>query len=145
MDDLKKLIAIEDLKAMKARYLRYVDGKEWDKFESLFVPDATFDAPELGGELVRGTRKWRKFTEDFLANAVSIHHVYAPEITITSDTTANGIWIMDDTLLWENGESPTGFKQIRGWGHYYETYVKMNGAWLMASWKLTRVKLDRTK
>jgi hypothetical protein len=145
MEYLEKLVAIEDLKAMKAQYLRYIDGKEWDKFEALFIPEASFDAPELGGQTVVGIKKWRKFTEDFLAEAVSIHHVYAPEITITSPTSAHGIWIMDDTLIWEKGESPNGFREIRGWGSYYETYVKISGVWLMSSWKLKRVKLERTK
>jgi hypothetical protein len=145
MDALQKLVAIEDLKARKAQCLRYIDGKEWDKYEALFVPDASFDAPELGGQLVVGAKKWRKFTEDFLVGAVSIHHAYTPEIKIESPTSARGIWIMDDTLVWEKGESPTGFREIRGWGHYHETYVKISGEWLISTWKLTRLRLERTQ
>ena len=40
MDALFRLTAIEDIKALKARYCRYVDTKDWVAFRSLFTDDA---------------------------------------------------------------------------------------------------------
>ena len=45
MSILERLVALEDIKFLKARYCRFVDLKLWDDFEQLFLLDATFEAP----------------------------------------------------------------------------------------------------
>jgi hypothetical protein len=145
MDDLQRLVAIEDIKQVKARYLRCVDGKQWDEFETLFTPDAEFIGHDVGDFRVQGTHAFREYSEKFLAEAVSIHHVHAPEITFVDDKLANVIWIMTDMLRWEKGDPIDGYKRIDGWGHYHETFVKTPKGWKISSWELTRVRLDRAK
>ena len=69
----------------------------------------------------------------------TVHHGHMPEIEITSPTTATGIWSMEDMLRWPEG-SP--IKAMHGYGHYLETYEKVDGAWLIATLELTRLRRD---
>jgi hypothetical protein len=43
---VERLVAIEDIKQLKARYFRLMDQKNWDGFEKLFTPDVVFDLRE---------------------------------------------------------------------------------------------------
>jgi hypothetical protein len=69
-----------------------------------------------------------------LAEVLSVHHGHMPEIKLTSDTTATGIWAMEDHL-----EFPGGIV-LNGAGHYHEEYVKQDGVWKIRSLNLTRLK-----
>jgi hypothetical protein len=51
MTDLERLIAIEDLRYLKARYARYADSKDWDALAGLFTPEATFTPHGVDGEV----------------------------------------------------------------------------------------------
>jgi hypothetical protein len=145
MDNLERLVAIEDIKNLKARYLRCADGKQWDEFETLFTPDAEFIGHDVGDFRVKGTHEFRQYSEKFLVDCLSVHHVLAPEITFIDDKTAKVVWVMTDMLRWEKGDPIDGYKKIDGWGHYHETCIKTRDGWRMSSWELTRVKLERSK
>jgi hypothetical protein len=64
-----------------------------------------------------------------------------PEIELTSATTARGVWAMED-LIWWPEESRR--KTLHGFGHYHETYEKIDGHWLIKTLRLTRLKVDQT-
>jgi hypothetical protein len=64
-----------------------------------------------------------------------VHHCHTPELTLTSPTTATGIWAMEDLLFFGDGT------QLHGAGHYHETYAKRNGRWQITSLHLTRTLL----
>jgi hypothetical protein len=147
MDILEKLQAIEEIKALKARYFRFCDGKEWDNFEKLFVPDLVCESVDDNPTpiIIKGAQAFLDATKSFLGPSVSIHHGHTPEIDVLSPTEAKGIWVMQDILTWIDGDPLNGFKKIIGWGHYHETYRKVADGWRIATWKLTRVHLDRTK
>jgi len=144
MDISEKLLAIEEIKLLKARYFRYCDGKEWGKFEQLFVPNLVCEAEDNGSILIHGAREFAEASRKFLGSSVSIHHGHTPEIEILGPATARGIWVMQDILTWENGDPINGFKRIMGWGHYHENYSKVSDGWRIATWKLTRVRLERS-
>jgi hypothetical protein len=59
-----------------------------------------------------------------------------PEIELTSATTAKGIWAMQDLLRWPDG------RELSGYGHYHETYQRVDGAWRIKTLKLTRLRMD---
>jgi hypothetical protein len=61
-----------------------------------------------------------------------------PEIELTSPTTANGIWAMEDMLRWPDG------RELHGYGHYTETYAKIGNHWRIRTLVLTRLRLDMT-
>jgi len=74
-----------------------------------------------------------------LGGVVTVHHGHMPEITITTETTATGIWSMEDKLIWRDGS------RLHGYGHYHETYRKeADGEWRIATLDLTRLRLDHT-
>ena len=57
MDEVERLIAIEEIKHLKARYFRCMDTKDWDGLAGVFAPDAVMDmSGETGGDdgVVRG-------------------------------------------------------------------------------------------
>ena len=64
-----------------------------------------------------------------------------PEIEITSPTTAKGIWAMEDVLRWPEGAP---MKTLQGYGHYHETYERVDGRWLIKSLRLSRLRVDVT-
>ena len=69
----------------------------------------------------------------------TVHHGHAPEIELTSDDTARGIWAMEDKLWWTNGDHE---EHLHGYGHYHEEYRKVDGRWLISYRKLTRLRED---
>ena len=78
------------------------------------------------------------FLQQTLANSVTVHQGHMPEIELTSPTTATGIWALNDLIIWPDGS------RLQGYGHYHETYEKVDGAWRIKSSKLTRLHMDIT-
>ena len=142
MTDIERLIAIEEIKQLKARYYRYMDTKQWPGWEDVFTADAVMDVSQeqVPGEgIIRGRAQIIPFVSKVLEGAVTVHHGHMPEIEVTSDTTARGIWSMEDKLQWPDGKTT-----LHGYGHYHETYEKLGGKWLIKTLKLTRLRIDRT-
>jgi hypothetical protein len=53
-----------------------------------------------------------------------MHQGHHPEIELTSDTTAKGIWSLQDYVIDRKGNT-----HLRGASFYYDEYVKVNGEW----------------
>ena len=49
MQTPERLLAVEQIRQLKARYFRLLDTKRWDEFEALFSADAVFDMREAAG------------------------------------------------------------------------------------------------
>jgi len=142
VDDLKKLLALEEIRALKARYFRCIDYKDWDELGSLFVADAVVDiSDDKPGCIITGRDAFIERVSQSLRDCVSVHHGHCPEITFTSDTAAEGIWAMEDILQWsEEADSPV--RSLRGYGHYFETYDCIDGRWHFRSLRLKRLRTD---
>jgi hypothetical protein len=146
VDALARLEAIEELKQLKARYFRCMDTKDWDGFAAVFAPDALMD---MSGEMRDGTTEGDGITRgdraiaDFVRGAVdhvqTVHHGHTPELVIESDDTASGVWAMEDKLRWPPGQPVS---TLHGYGHYHETYRKVDGVWRIQSTRLTRLRID---
>lgn len=144
MNNNDKLVAIEEIRQLKARYFRGVDSKDWELYRSVFadnvhmdisddMPDGIFDDVDRAVEAAR----------QGLAGCQSVHHGHCPEIEITSETTAKGIWAMEDMLFWAVDSEFPG-QRLHGMGHYFETYEKIDGRWTINSMKLKRLKVILT-
>jgi hypothetical protein len=146
MDPTDKLLAIEEIKQLKARYFRFVDSKQYDKMEMLFTPDVKVDHTQDHPSAKHDNRKdWIAMISGGMNMTVSVHHGHTPEIEITGPTTAKGIWPMQDWIWWPEGQtSPLGDRHIVGWGAYHETYEKTADGWRISSVTLKRVKIERT-
>lgn len=153
MDQLSRLIAIEDIKQLKARYFRAVDTKDRALLRSVFVDDAMADyrgsatdprtginaIPDNTETVVRGVDA---ITDGIIAAVtplVTVHHGHIAEIEIRSDTEASAIFPMVDRLLMPE-DAP--IVSMDGWGHYHETYRKEGGEWKIATLRLSRLRVD---
>jgi ketosteroid isomerase-like protein len=130
---------IEAIKALKARYFRLMDTKDWEGLAGVFTEDVVIDVSEEGSEIVHGVAAYMPFLRDAIGEVRTVHHGHMPEITLTSPTTATGIWAMEDKLWWPEGGP---IKHLHGYGHYHETYEKADGVWRIKTLKLTRLRRD---
>ena len=129
---------IEAIKQLKARYFRTIDTKDWRGLREVLADDVVMDTTDAGGDLMIGADGFLAFLTVALGDVVTVHHGHTPEIELTSATTATGVWAMEDMLWWEGGAT------LHGYGHYHETYEKVEGAWRLKTQKLTRLRTDVT-
>jgi hypothetical protein len=143
MTNIEKLLALEELRLMKARYFRLLDSKRWSEWSELFEEDIVADFQDEQPDLVyRGRNAFVSAVQISLGPALTLHHGHTPELEILSENTAKGIWAMQDWLYWpESGNTLglIGMRSLLGWGHYHETYVKRSDSWRIATLKLTRM------
>ena len=130
------LVDIETIKQLKARYCRYLDTKDWAAWRTIFADDFLSDTSQAGGKVIEGADEFVAFTRKSLRNQATAHQVHAPEIELTSATTARGIWALEDVVRFGPGVN------LRGYGHYHETYEKVDGQWRIKSSTLTRLRED---
>jgi hypothetical protein len=137
---IRVLEDIEAIKQLKAKYFRYIDKKLWDDMEELWTEDATADYG-MGIDLLEGREAIVKFLKKNLGldSMISVHQGHNPEIQITSDTTARGIWVLNDRLIVQT------ISTLNGWGYYDDEYMKENGEWKIKSTKITRILEEWTQ
>lgn len=129
---------IEAITQLKARYCRLLDAKDWMAWRDLFADDFVSDTSAAGGQEIVGADAFIAFVRRTLGapRRKTVHQVHAPEIELTSETTARGIWALEDFVRFAPG------LDMRGYGHYHETYQKEDGQWRIKSSKLTRLRED---
>lgn len=127
---------IEAIKTLKARYFRLMDTKDWDGLAAVFAPDVTIDMTAEGGGVTHSVAEYLPYLRQNIEDVTTVHHGHMPEITLTSATTASGIWAMEDELWWPEG-GPIG--HLHGYGHYHETYAKGPHGWRISAMTLTRL------
>ena len=141
MDRLERLDAIEEIRLLKARYFRFMDTKQFNLLPALFAPDLQVLTPK-GDVYLQGGEKFAESLRHSLENSVSVHQGFMSEIEIIDAQNATGVWAMQDVIEWETKHPVQGWKSITGYGHYHETYRKIDGAWRIATLTLTRLRLD---
>lgn len=144
MDALHRLLAIEDIRAVKARYCRLLDSKEWEAFAALFTSDAVMDvSQDTGNPPISGIAAILAQVRHAVDHAASSHQVHTPEIELEGPDLAHGVWAMQDRVVWPAGLSPIpGVASITGYGQYHETYRRESGVWKIAALRLSRFHVD---
>jgi hypothetical protein len=143
---------VEEIKFLKARYFRFLDAKDYDGLDTIFTDDAVIDVrgsttatgdtrPMVGGldDGVMTGLALKQFFRTGIADLVTVHHGHMPEITLLSETTANGIWAMEDRIWFKPG-SPS--RMMHGWGHYHDSYVRIDRAWRISAMRISRIKTE---
>jgi hypothetical protein len=138
----EQLAEIEAIKQLKARYFRLMDTKDWEGFARVFATDVEVDVSEdasVEGKGLSGREAVVGFIRRAVGEARTIHHGHMPEIELLARDRARGVWAMFD---WVEFSTPKGARGIRGYGHYHETYEKREGAWVITTLRLTRLRVD---
>jgi hypothetical protein len=122
-----ELVEIERIKALKYRYLRFLDLKEWDDLARCFTEDAT--ASYGGGEYAFDGRDGiMEFLRGALGSTsvLTSHKCHHPEIELTGTTSATGVWALEDVVI-----HPDQAFTLRGAAYYSDEYERHDGGWLI--------------
>lgn len=128
---IRLLEDLEAIKRLKYRYFRCIDKALWDEIGDCFAEDGVADYGEYG--VIEGRVAIAKFFKEGIGPAYSmcVHQGHNPEIDMTSDTTATGIWELDNFMV---TTEPIVGLWIAAW--YEDEYVKEKG-----EWKIKRTKV----
>lgn len=135
-DQIQRLSDIHEITQLKARYCRYVDTKDWAAWGDLLVDDYYFDSD---GGVYQGRDEVVAFVSAALGNAMTVHHVHTPEITITGPDTASAIWPMYDYVIIPGDGSEF---VLHGYGYYDEDYVRTAEGWRIQRCTEKRLRVD---
>ncbi|MGM5068695.1 nuclear transport factor 2 family protein [Rhodococcus qingshengii] len=164
LDDVASIL---EIKQLKAQYCYCVDHKDWARWACLFTTDGLLDergsaiardpitnerVPVAGFSFeffeerdvfdwpLRGREAIQSFGETIAANNRTIHHIFEPEIELTSANTAKAKWPMEDYVWYPEG-SPIRYSH--GMGYYHETYERIeSGKWLFKTINFSRSWMD---
>jgi hypothetical protein len=131
----------EEIAELKARYFRLLDTKQWDALRDVFTDDMCFYRNEETEPSARSGDEFVASLRALLPTAVTVHQGHMPEITITGERSATGIWAMFDFV-----DDPSRNRAIHGYGHYHERYEKGDdGRWRIQELRLVRIRVDRVE
>ena len=116
MDDL------EQVKALKYRYLRALDTKDWDVFATTLTEDVTGD---YGEKLSFGDRDELVgyMRSSVGPGVITEHRVDHPEIVVAGDS-ATGRWYLQDRVI-----VPEFSFMMIGAAFYADTYRRTDDGW----------------
>lgn len=122
------LIALEEIRALKFRYLRCIDLKLWDELGDTFTDDAVanYGTHAVGEPLhLAGREQIVDFMRSSLGpNIITVHFASHPEIEIDGDR-ATGSWCFEDTVIVTDARIV-----IRGSAYYQDRYERgSDGRW----------------
>jgi hypothetical protein len=147
LSSVERLLAIEEIRLLKARYFRFLDTKDESSLASVFAPDATLDMSEGSGgavdpsAVIHGAQQIARFILSAVKGATTVHHGSMPEISVQTGDRATAVWAMHDLLQWKE-QSSMPFQRLVGYGHYHDGYRRIGGRWLIETSKLTRLKVE---
>ncbi|SNS70709.1 SnoaL-like domain-containing protein [Sphingomonas laterariae] len=132
---LQQLSDFEDIRTLKHRYFRAIDTADMALLTDMFTDDI---AVEYRGGGYKVKLEGRENMLVFLANSfnsdcAAMHQGHQPEITLTGDDTAEGIWYLEDIFV--NVAHRT---RTHGTAIYRDQYRRVDG-----KWKLARTEYDR--
>ena len=143
MNPLDRLVAIEEIKCLRARWSKLVDELRWQELSSVLAADAELDlsaTASLAGAAipsVRGAQAICDFLEARLGpQSRQVHIVTMPEIHLDSETEAHGSWRQESFIHTLAGKGKVGI----GYGTIEDTYRKIDGRWLFQT---MQVRVDQ--
>lgn len=149
---IARLEAVEEIKALKHRYLRACDAKDPAGFRACFVASgASIDFGPLGAfddaDGIAGVFERIALRRVGGRNAIlDMHHAMHPDITVHDGRSASGRW----TLKFRQVNLLDGTETVST-GEYDDEYVVEDGRWKMSKchfhrhWALTRPIGEETR
>ncbi|MGB6180672.1 MAG: nuclear transport factor 2 family protein [Rhodococcus sp. (in: high G+C Gram-positive bacteria)] len=119
---------VELIRRVKYRYLRALDTKDWELYADTLTEDVITD---YGAHLKFSNRdEVVTFMSSTLGPAIiTEHHCSQPEVDITGEGTATGIWNLSDRVI-----VPSMNAVVTGSAFYHDTYRRcVDGEWRISS------------
>jgi hypothetical protein len=126
---------LEAIRRLKYAYFRTLDLKQFEELGALLTEDAT-SAYEDGRTVLEGRSAIVSWLSSVLGDTgiVTEHHGHHPEITFTSEATADGTWYLQDRVI-----VPGADIEIAGTAFYSDRYRLTGEGWRIAHTGYTRV------
>jgi 3-phenylpropionate/cinnamic acid dioxygenase small subunit len=136
----RRLVDIEEIKNLKARYFRHLDAKEWSSWREVFSDDLEFvyvdpsvqHVPASAERLANGQARVNKeqlleHIAEAMRFVTTVHHGHMPEIAFTDGDTATGRWGLTNYCEYPVGDGTMAWS--RGYGRYEDVYVRTEAGW----------------
>jgi hypothetical protein len=129
----------------KAKYCRLADTQQWDKFDSIMLPNATYSFHDPDGSVIirDGTTfswssrdEWAAFFNNENKEIQAIHNIGPPEMEQVAPDEIKAIWSVIYHAGNKNAESGV---HGTGGGYYHETWKKVGDDWFMATLRMERL------
>lgn len=133
------MLPLEDLeliRQLKYAYCRCIDTAGFEELATLFCEDASVRY-EGGSYLFEAQGRdtiLNALRHAFHSQAIALHHVNHPEITLQSATEATGTWYLKDWFCDLRNKIVTDGSSL-----YRDTYVKREGRWLIQRSTYSRI------
>jgi hypothetical protein len=126
---------LEAIRRLKYAYFRTLDLKQFEELGTLLTDDVT-SSYEDGRTVLEGRSAIVSWLSSVLGDTgiVTEHHGHHPEITFTSDATADGTWYLQDRVI-----VPGADIEIAGTAFYSDRYRLTGEGWRIAHTGYTRV------
>jgi hypothetical protein len=122
-----RLWDLEEIKQLRARFMRCVDLHDWEAWRELLVDDYRLEA---GGSIKQGRDAIVDFVSTALAGASTVHQVFAPDVTFTGPDTATATWGYEDRVVIPADPDPI---VLHGYGYLTDEYVRTASGWRVKS------------
>lgn len=145
---LERLLAIEDIRRLKAEYFAAIDEKRWDDLVDVFAPNAEF-GPFWAAGASLDLHRFVDGLRTTFADVRTIHVAFMPVIDVLDEGRATGRWSMQDTLSWAPGSfdfrdsAVPGQRGAVGKGVYRDRYERdADGRWRISFTSLERQSIE---
>jgi hypothetical protein len=143
MDGLTRLLALEDIKLLRAKYCRSIDSHTFDRLHDVLTADFLLDMSPTGKVLGTEVKPIAgrdtviaMMHESFSKLKMLLHIVTIPEIEFQDESHATGVWRQETYINETRPDSPDfGL----AYATVFDTYRKEPEGWRIAS---VRVELD---
>ena len=131
-----RLEDIELIQQLKHRYFRALDRADWELMRMVLAPDATtaYVGDTYRHELQGAENIIAFLSQTMNPNGVACHIGHHPEITVTSETEAEGAWYLTDMYIDRRAGTI-----LNGSAIYRDRYRKIDGEWRIQHTGYTRM------
>jgi hypothetical protein len=140
-DDIaRRLLDVEQIKQLKARYFRLLDAKQWEGWADVFTEDLEFvyvdpsvqnvppgARPTADGGALVGRDLLVTSVSAAMRHVTTVHHGHLPEIAFVGADAATGHWGLTNYCEYPTADGGTAW--LRGYGWYDDEYVRTTDGW----------------